>query len=667
MSRSFTVAQALAHISGGTYPLAQHESAAECQFKLLKSHGLTPQSKLLEIGSGFLLLGKRLLAFLDGGNYTLIEPEAGLVETARQHWKLPELQHHTCLDFYVGGQYDVIHSHSVLSHASAEQLRQFFSACQRQLRPGGVALASLRLGLQDTNAAHWVYPGVTYFTEETIRKTAAEYGLLVDRMDNLRTAMMRATKRRDHHHWIALRPAVSPPQQVSVVLLNWKRSQHLPTIVQHLRQYPFIDDIVIWDNSCTCPPIDDDRVKIIRSSDNVQCWGRVLAAEHTKHELLYTQDDDMLLDGMAMLLAAAVQTPDSIVAARPTPHIRDANLLIGWGAFFRKSWLNETRRFAAAFPGELELLHRESDLIFATLHGKLKSVICPIDWLRGADGQLSSNDANALWVQPNHWEHRQRAAAMTQRLLPSTAETYMSNFPIPSQTTVTDKHWFMQMIRFMQENNYFTHYRYLEIGSYLGGTLCPPLADENCVEVFSIDKRPGIQVDARQAKFDYRGVTTEVMLQKLKEVPGLDLTKLKTYDGDARDCYLISNYNIAFIDGEHTDEAAFSDFLSIYKNLMPYSVVLFHDANLVSHGIDNVLRFLRFEKRQITYRCFEDSSMFLLFIDWPHLEIPQVLRDHAGEQDWLEFKTRAREQLLLTAVKNRLHATYSLKPVPVLR
>jgi hypothetical protein len=49
----------------------------------------------------------------------------------------------------------------------------------------------------------------------------------------------------------------------------------------------------------------------------------------------------------------------------------------------------------------------------------------------------------------------------------------------------------------------------------------------------------------------------------------------------------------AFIDGEHTNVATFSDLVSIYPMLSPKAIVGFHDANLISDSILNISTFLR--------------------------------------------------------------------------
>ena len=59
-------------------------------------------------------------------------------------------------------------------------------------------------------------------------------------------------------------------------------------------------------------------------------------------------------------------------------------------------------------------------------------------------------------------------------------------------------------------------YVYLEIGSYLGGSLVPHLLDERCEHIFSIDKRQRRPPDARGCPYEYADNSTSRMLENLE-------------------------------------------------------------------------------------------------------------------------------------------------------
>ena len=122
-------------------------------------------------------------------------------------------------------------------------------------------------------------------------------------------------------------------------------------------------------------------------------------------------------------------------------------------------------------------------------------------------------------------------------------------------------------------------YNYLEIGSYRGGSLTPFLMDPACKMILSIDDRGRVLPDERGISFDYTGITTQSMLDDLNHC-GITTDKLRTFDGSIRtliDDYTAS-FDLAFIDGEHTDEACFRDFLWALPLVKPNSIVIFHDS-----------------------------------------------------------------------------------------
>lgn len=176
-----------------------------------------------------------------------------------------------------------------------------------------------------------------------------------------------------------------------------------------------------------------------------------------------------------------------------------------------------------------------------------------------------------------------------------------SVFKIKSQTTQKDKRTLLavqNMIRAVAGD-----YTYIEIGSHLGGSLVPHLADPACSHIASIDPRPVVFGDERGRPEHYAGNSTERMIACLAEIlPVESLTKMRTYDCDAAD---LGSYDVArgftlgLIDGEHTNAAAFRDFLNLRKYMAADHVLLFHDANLVFDAIANVRALLDDERAAV--------------------------------------------------------------------
>lgn len=148
-------------------------------------------------------------------------------------------------------------------------------------------------------------------------------------------------------------------------------------------------------------------------------------------------------------------------------------------------------------------------------------------------------------------------------------------------------------------------YIYLEIGSYLGGTIVPHLLDPKCSRIISIDKRPEVQPDERGVAYRYNNNSTARMLDNLGRVDETAVEKVQAIDGDASeidDSELRSVADLCFIDGEHTDGAVYSDFLFCLWALKEDGLLVFHDAPIVYKGLSKCVDHL--EREGIQHRSF---------------------------------------------------------------
>jgi hypothetical protein len=174
---------------------------------------------------------------------------------------------------------------------------------------------------------------------------------------------------------------------------------------------------------------------------------------------------------------------------------------------------------------------------------------------------------------------------------------------IPSQTTENDKRSLLACQ--LAVRSLLPEYTYLEIGSYLGGSIQPYLFDRQCARIFSIDKRPPYQPDERGANYFYTNNSTQRMLDKLSAVHEPGLAKLTCLDGDASEidpAAVQPAPELCFIDGEHTDGAAFSDFQFCRKVLAKDGLILFHDAAIVYNGLSRCVEYL--QAQQIPFRAY---------------------------------------------------------------
>ncbi len=133
-------------------------------------------------------------------------------------------------------------------------------------------------------------------------------------------------------------------------------------------------------------------------------------------------------------------------------------------------------------------------------------------------------------------------------------------------------------------------YTYLEIGSYLGGSLQPFLVDPLCERIISIDARHAVPPDSRpgmETLVQYPDNSTARMLELLEAVPGADLSKLTTIDASTEaidPASIVAKPSLCFIDGEHTSRAALRDAM-FCTHLAPDATIAFHDRGSVREAL----------------------------------------------------------------------------------
>ena len=171
-------------------------------------------------------------------------------------------------------------------------------------------------------------------------------------------------------------------------------------------------------------------------------------------------------------------------------------------------------------------------------------------------------------------------------------------------------------------------YNYLEIGSYLGGSIQPHLLDDKCAKIYSIDKRPLNQPDERGVEYTYLNNSTERMLEHLADVAPDKMDKITTIDGDTGEIgadEVKDKIQLCFIDGEHTDYAALRDFKFCLDVLDENGAILFHDAVIIYNGIADCIKFLR--EKNIKFRAYNlPAIVFAIEIgDFPLHKSPPIL------------------------------------------
>lgn len=209
-------------------------------------------------------------------------------------------------------------------------------------------------------------------------------------------------------------------RSISACLLSWQRPENMQLIVDSLRKEKCIDDITIWNNNPNIElSIKGDNIRIINSPTNVKTYGRFLAAQHAKHPMIYTQDDDYIIKGIPKLIQTFEKDP-SCIAHGMTKNMYERRgeyeygtaqmAFVGWGGIFRKDWLSVFDIYENTY-GRDDLLQSKADRIFSILlHRKHNTIEMDVETLSGPAGP------EALWIQPYFYaeskEAEQRALAL---------------------------------------------------------------------------------------------------------------------------------------------------------------------------------------------------------------------------------------------------------------
>jgi hypothetical protein len=167
---------------------------------------------------------------------------------------------------------------------------------------------------------------------------------------------------------------------------------------------------------------------------------------------------------------------------------------------------------------------------------------------------------------------------------------------IPSQLFEDDRRSLLAVQRAVRKR--VGAYRYLEIGSYRGGSLQVHLRDPHCERIYSIDKRPLRAPDDRglAVKYAHLENTTVAMMEGLRSIAPEADRKVVTFEADASrvdHCVIAPAPEICFIDGEHTEEAVLADFSFCREVAAPQAVICFHDDNVVFPALIRIVEGLQ--------------------------------------------------------------------------
>jgi GT2 family glycosyltransferase len=226
---------------------------------------------------------------------------------------------------------------------------------------------------------------------------------------------------------------------VTACLLSWKRPLNLQVIVDHLHSLPMVDEILVWNNNPEVGlRLTGPRVRVIQSGENVGCQARFLCAQQARNQVIYSQDDDVLVMNVPQMYRAFLLDPSRVTHAlsdwhyaRREDHVHpDGHVaLLGWGSFFLKSWVEDLDRLPARVRRS-DLFAREADKYFTVwLHHRHQTIRGRLRELPG-----HSDPASALWLQPHHTE---LSALATREALRLSRERHRPHIPVRWHIVIT--------------------------------------------------------------------------------------------------------------------------------------------------------------------------------------------------------------------------------------
>ncbi len=188
---------------------------------------------------------------------------------------------------------------------------------------------------------------------------------------------------------------------------------------------------------------------------------------------------------------------------------------------------------------------------------------------------------------------------------------------IPSQTSPADRRSLLAVQRATARRH--PQFAYLEIGSYLGGSIQPYLLDPRCTAIYSIDPRPAQQPDDRSPGHVVRYIdnSTDRMLGLLRTLEPERMSAIRCFDADASRVdpgRITPAPQVALIDGEHTRGAVLSDFAFCRGVLADEGTILFDDFPIVYPAVLEICRELEKGGRRFVAARLE-GKVFGIFFD----------------------------------------------------
>ena len=173
---------------------------------------------------------------------------------------------------------------------------------------------------------------------------------------------------------------------ITAVLTKFKRIEEIEAIRESLSNQPLITEILVRDNTVI----------------NLMSYGKYLLIPESKNEVIYTQDDDCVVNNLTELFS--YYDGEQMINQLKSSHINlydGKDSMMGWGAIFPKHSIRILDYYISKY-GQDRVLWREADRIFTSLYPHRTIVADVTDF-------PSANADYALYKEPIHDLYKHKA------------------------------------------------------------------------------------------------------------------------------------------------------------------------------------------------------------------------------------------------------------------
>lgn len=176
---------------------------------------------------------------------------------------------------------------------------------------------------------------------------------------------------------------------ITAILVVYKRESNIPKIIESILKFKEINEIIISRQTY---------------GENIGVWKRLEAAYKAGNDIIYTQDDDALIDNIEDIYKAfdgnsiAFGATEGLQEAYKKNHVA----LLGWGSFFKRDWVrNFILRYVEKYHLPDEVAMKQGDRIFTSWfdrHIMVPAKVTHLDGYKSPDA-ISEQEGNLRLIQ----------------------------------------------------------------------------------------------------------------------------------------------------------------------------------------------------------------------------------------------------------------------------